>query len=176
MKLLITDSHVCPPNPVYCSRTIGSHACVQRVSTLKSSIAIYLNSMLILSQLPSSSEHSVRFLLHVYHSSHSARLGRLHDLSDASDLKRLTSYLSELLRVPRAEQYLCNLQNLSSFNLPSHMAFPSFTSIPNLSELIDTIIITDSLPVMLLARSMSQSCYLHVPSNVRCTGRNIFTR
>ena len=37
------------------------------------------------------------------------------------------------------------------------MDLPSFTSTPNLSELIDTIMITDRLPVVSRARSMSQS-------------------
>ncbi|KAN0105494.1 hemolysin-III related domain containing protein [Russula decolorans] len=90
---------------------------------------------------------------------------RLHDLSDASNLKRVTSHLPELPRIPRAEQYLCNLSDrlkslhshLSSFNALSHVAFPSFPSIANLSELIDTIISSDRVPVMLRARSMSRS-------------------
>ncbi|KAI0277384.1 hemolysin-III related-domain-containing protein [Russula aff. rugulosa BPL654] len=90
---------------------------------------------------------------------------RLHDLSDASNLKLVTSHLPELPRIPRAEQYLCNLSDrlkslhthLSSFNALSHMAFPSFPSIAKLSELIDTIISSDRLPVMLRARSMSRS-------------------
>ena len=81
----------------------------------------------------------------------------LHDLSDASNLKRVTSHLPELLRIPRAEQYLSNLSDrlkslhfhLSSFNALSHMAFPSFPSTAKLSELMDT--------VMLRARSKSRT-------------------
>ena len=101
---------------------------------------------------------------------------RLHDLSDDSDLKHITSHFFELSRVLRVVQYLCNLENLSLFNTPSYMAFSSLTSIPNLFELIDTIIITDLLPVMARVRSMNQSCHLHVLSNVRCTGPNRTTR
>ncbi len=91
---------------------------------------------------------------------------RLHDLSDASNLKRVTSHLPDLPRIPRAEQYYSsNLSDrlkslhshLSSFNALSYMAFPSFPSIAMLSELIDTIISSDCLPVMLRARSMSRS-------------------
>jgi adiponectin receptor len=90
---------------------------------------------------------------------------RLHDLSDASNLKLVTSHLPELPRIPRAEQYLYNLSDrlkslhshLSSSNALSHMAFPSFPPIAKLSELIDTIISSDRLPVMLRARSMSRS-------------------
>jgi adiponectin receptor len=71
----------------------------------------------------------------------------------------------ELPRIPRAEQYICNLSDrlkslqshLSSFKALSHVAFPSFPSIAKLSELIDTIISSDRLPVMLRARSMSRS-------------------
>jgi len=90
---------------------------------------------------------------------------RLHDLSDSSNLKRVTSHLPELPRIPRAEQHLCDLSDrlkplqshLSSFNSLSHMAFPSFPSIAKLSELIDTTISSDRLPVMLRARSKSWS-------------------
>jgi len=90
---------------------------------------------------------------------------RLHDLSGASNLKLVTSHLPELPRIPRAEQYLCNLSDrlkslhshLSSSNALSHVAFPSFPSIAKLSEHIDTIISSDRFPVMLRARSMSRS-------------------
>lgn len=90
---------------------------------------------------------------------------RLHDLSDASDLRRVTSHLPELPRLPRPEQSVFNLSDrlkslhshLSSSNAFSHMAFPSFPSTAKLSELIDTMISSDRLPVMLRARSMSQT-------------------
>ena len=90
---------------------------------------------------------------------------RLHGLSDASNYKRVTSHLPELPRIPRAEQYLCNLSDrlkslhshLASSNALSHMTFPSFPSIAKLSELIDAIISSDRLPVMLRARSTSRS-------------------
>ena len=90
---------------------------------------------------------------------------RLHDLSDASNYKRVTSHLPELPRIPRAEQYLFNLSDrlkslhthLSSFNSLPHMAFPSFPSIAKLSELIDTMISSDCLPLMLRSCSTSQS-------------------
>ena len=89
---------------------------------------------------------------------------RLHDLSDASNLKHVTSHLLELPPIPLAEQYLSNLSDhlkslhshLSSFNALSHMAFPSFSSMTKLSELIDTIISSDRLPVMLRTHSKSR--------------------
>jgi adiponectin receptor len=92
---------------------------------------------------------------------------RLHDLSDASNYKRVTSHIPELSLIPRAEQYLCNLSDhlkslhshLSSFNFNAlpHVAFLSFPSIAELSELIDTTISSDRLPVVLRARCTSQS-------------------
>jgi adiponectin receptor len=89
----------------------------------------------------------------------------LHDLSDSSNLKRVTSHLPELPRIPRPEQYIRNLSirlkslhsHLSSFNALSHITFPSFPSTAKLSELIDTMMSSDHLPVMLRARSLSRT-------------------
>lgn len=89
----------------------------------------------------------------------------LHDLSDSPNLKRVTSHLPELPRIPRPEQYTRNLSSrlkslhshLSSSNALSHMAFPSFPSTTQLSELIDTMMSSDRLPVMLRARSLSRT-------------------
>ena len=90
---------------------------------------------------------------------------RLHDLSDSSNLKRVTSHLPDLPRIPRPEQYLFKLSghlkslhsHLSSSNAFSHIAFPSFPSTAKLSELIDTLMSSDRVPVKLRARSMSRT-------------------
>lgn len=90
---------------------------------------------------------------------------RLHDLSDSSNLKRVTLHLPDLPRIPRPEQYLFILSDrlkslhshLSSSNAFSHIVFPSFPSTAKLSELIDTLMSSDRVPVTLRARSMSRT-------------------